>query len=235
MKLKSVERVPLVDMVVDRLRESIERGGLTSGDRLPAEPELIAQLGVSRTVLREAIQRLQTIGLVSVRRGLGTYVADRDNLGSCARLVRTAMTLSAEELLEFIELREAVEAHAARCAASLATEHDVAELESLCTQMEDQREGRQEQEAIDLDMRFHLRMVAVGGNKLMRSVLEILHEFILEGMRRTMPPPEHWPLSRRIHMALVDAIRRHDPDAAERAIHEHMSLLASRLQERQGL
>jgi len=232
MRLKSVQRVPLVDAVMERLRESIERGDLSSGDRLPTEPELVSQLGVSRTVLREAIKRLQAIGLVCIKRGVGTYVADRDNLRNSVRLMRSAMGLSAAELLHFVELREAIEAHAARRAATLAGEQDVAELDSLCAQMEDQREDQRDQQAIQTDMRFHLRMVAVSGNKLMLSVLEILQEFILEGMRRTTPLPQQWPLSRRIHMALVDAIRTHDPDAAQNAIYDHMNLLIRRLQER---
>lgn len=229
MKLKAVARVPLVDVVVERLRKTIESGSLNSGDRLPSEPELVAQLGVSRTVLREAIKRLQTDGLVTIRRGVGMYVAERNDLANCVRLVRTAMTLSSDELVRFVELREAIESHAARRAAALASDRDVAELESLCEEMEDEKQDFEV--AMRLDLRFHLRMVQICNNELMKSVLEILQEYILEGMARTTPRPRQWPMSKRSHMALVEAIRRHDSDGAESAVHDHMNILVRRLQE----
>ncbi len=229
MKLKSVQRTPLVDVVVERLRQSIESGNLSSGDRLPPEPELVSQLGVSRTVLREAIKRLQTIGLVTIRRGVGTYVADRNNLVNCIRLVRTAMALSSDELIRFVELREAIEAHAARQAANIATEQDIVELALICDEMED--ENQDYEKAMQLDLRFHLRLIEITGNKLMVNVLEILQEFIYEGMLRTTPKPRQRVVSRQGHMAIVDAIQNHNSDAAEAAIHYHMNLLVRRLQE----
>jgi GntR family transcriptional regulator, transcriptional repressor for pyruvate dehydrogenase complex len=228
MKIKPVVRTPLVDVVVERLRALIESGSLKSGDPVPAEPKLVSQMGVSRTVVREAVKRLQTDGLVTIRRGVGTYVADRNDLSNCLRLVRTAMVLSSHDLVRFIELREAIEAHAARQAAHLATSQDVAELESLCREMEDANQDYQI--AMRIDLRFHLRMVEISNNQLMRSVLEILQEYILESMARTTPRPRQWPMSKRSHMAIVEAIRNRDSEAAEAAIRDHMNIVVRRLQ-----
>lgn len=229
MKLKSVQRGSLVDVVMEKLRESIEHSGLSSGDRLPPEPKLIAQLGVSRTVLREAINRLQCIGMVAVKRGIGTYVADSNDLSNCVRLVRSAMAISSAELIRFIELREAIEVYAARQAADLATEQDVAELQSLCERMD--ATDQEYHAAMKLDLQLHLRIVRITGNELMLHVLEILQEFIYEGMLRTTPKPWQSLVSHRYHMAIVDALRAHDPDAAEAAVRDHMNLLVRRLQE----
>jgi GntR family transcriptional regulator, transcriptional repressor for pyruvate dehydrogenase complex len=229
MKLKSVQRTPLVEVVVEKLRESIQRGRFGRGQRLPSEPELVQQLGVSRTVLREAINRLQTVGLVTIKRGVGTYVADPDDLANCARLLRTAMALSSDELVRFVELREAIESHAARQAAARATPEDVAELASLCGRMEDEEET--DEQAMRLDLQFHLCLVKITGNRLMQSVLEMLQEFIVEGMLRTTPRPRQRSFSRRAHLAIVDAIRNHDSEAAAVAVGDHMNLLVRRLQE----
>lgn len=229
MVLEPNERISLVDSVVARLQSSIESGSYRSGDRLPSEMELVSQLGVSRTVLREAIKRLQTNGLVTIRRGIGTYVAERDDFAQYLRLVRTAMVLSCEELIPFVELREAIEVHAAGRAAILATKEDVEALSSLCEQMED--EGQHPETAMKLDLQFHLKIVEISKNSLMRSVLEIIQEFILEGMQRTTPEPRQWPMSKRSHMAIVDAISNRDADAAGAAIRDHMNILVRRLQE----
>jgi GntR family transcriptional repressor for pyruvate dehydrogenase complex len=231
-KLRHIGTESLVDAVVLQLRDSIERSGLSSGDRLPSEPELVEQLGVSRTVLREAISRLQSIGLLVVKRGLGTYVADRDDLANCVKLFRTTMAISAKDLSQFIELREAIECQAARQAAVLASDEDLAGLESLCRQMEGK--GRDYHEAMRLDLKFHLDVVASTGNKLMLNVLEVIQEFVLEGMLRTTPKPRERLVSQRYHMAIVDALRGRDPDAAEQAVREHMALLLRRLQESAG-
>lgn len=225
----AVARLPLVDAVTERLRQLIADGELRSGDRLPAEPELIHRLGVSRSVLREAIQRLQALGLVTVRHGSGTFVAAQDDLTACAKLVRTAMALSSAELVQFAELREAIEVFAARQACVRATVAEVTDLGLFCEELNrdtDDWEGTMER-----DFRFHLRLVALTGNTLMQSTLRMLQEFILEGMRRTKPKPSQMPTSRRYHRAIVEAIAHHDSAAAEAAIHAHMNLLIRRLQE----
>lgn len=229
MKLKPVQRTSLVDEVTDNLRQWIDNGGLKRGDRLPSEPELVAQLNVSRTVLREAIIRLQTVGLITIKRGMGMYVADQTDFAACARLMRTSMDLSSEELIRFVEVRDAIESYAARAAANLATEEDVAELETLCGELENSRDNLDE--AIQIDLRFHLRIIDITGNQLMRELLTVLREFIFEGILRTTPKPLPQMLSRRCHMAIVNALRNHDAEAAEAAMHSHMHLLTRRLQE----
>ena len=64
MRVEPITRTSLVDVVIERIRQVIDEGGMTSGDRLPSESELVESLQVSRTVLREAIGRLETMGLL---------------------------------------------------------------------------------------------------------------------------------------------------------------------------
>jgi GntR family transcriptional repressor for pyruvate dehydrogenase complex len=149
-------------------------------------------------------------------------------LANCVKLIRAGMAISSKELIQFIELREAIESQAARRAAGLAGEDDTAELASLCRRME--RKGQDYHEAMRLDLEFHLKIVAITGNKLMLNVFEVIQEFVLEGMLRTTPKPRQRLVSRRFHMAIVDAIRARDPDAAEQAVHDHMNILIRRLQ-----
>ena len=74
-------------------------------------------MGVSRTVLREAISRLEAIGLLTVRRGRGMFIGDRHSLANCVRLVRSAMAITPGDLVQFTEFRRAVECYAAQRAA----------------------------------------------------------------------------------------------------------------------
>lgn len=210
----------LVTGVVMQLRLYLQKSHLRPGDRLPTEAALSEQLGVSRTVVREAISRLESLGLLSVRRGRGMFVGDGNNLIRCVQFLRSALALSPKELVQVTEFRKAIECYAARCAAERATPDDVAELATLCDEMN--REGREYLEAMQMDFQFHRRLMAITGNPLMCSVLEVIQEFILAAMVQTTPKPRDCVQSHRRHLAIVQAIRDGDPEAGESAMEKHM-------------
>jgi GntR family transcriptional repressor for pyruvate dehydrogenase complex len=218
----------LVAEVVTLLRDVIESKGLAPGDRLPTEAELVESLEVSRPVLREAVSQLETLGLVQVRRGVGMFVGDRDSLAGCLKMVRTALAVTPRDLTQFTDLRSALERHAARRAAALATEGDVAELRALCDEMD--RRDLSYEEAIGIDFAFHRKLVQITGNELMLNVMSVLQEFVVEAMLQTTPRPRDRSVSRRLHRAVLEAVRQGDPDAAERAMDEHMEVTLARLE-----
>jgi GntR family transcriptional repressor for pyruvate dehydrogenase complex len=222
----------LVDTVVDQVQHLIADGHLESGDRLPKEDELVEKMGVSRTVLREALGRLEATGLVTIQRGRGMFVADASSVASCARLIRNAMTLTGKDLAQFTEFRRIIECQAARRAAELARPEDLAQLETLCLEMN--REGQDFLESVRLDFQFHLKIVEISGNQLMHGALGVIQEFIMTSMVKTTPNPRDYDQSRRFHMQVIDAIRTGDPDVAERAARAHMDLSERGLEEREG-
>lgn len=225
---ESLRRSSLVAEVVTLLREVVEKQGLGPGDRLPTEAELVASLEVSRPVLREAISQLETLGLVRVKRGLGMFVGDRNSLAGCLKLVRTAMAVTPRDLTQFADLRSALEMHGSRRAAELATADDVADLEGLCDEMD--RPDLPYERAIGIDFAFHRKLIEVAGNELTLNVITVLQEFIVEGMLQTTPRPRDRSVSRRLHRAILEAVRQGDPDAAEAAMREHMDVTRERLE-----
>jgi GntR family transcriptional repressor for pyruvate dehydrogenase complex len=227
-QVESIRRSSLVSEVVTLLREVIESQGLSPGDRLPTEAELVESLEVSRPVLREAISQLETLGLVQVRRGRGMFVGDRDSLAGCLKLVRTAMAVTPRDLTQFTDLRSALECHAARKAAELATDGDVAELEALCDEM-DRRDPTYEK-AIGIDFAFHRKLIEITGNELMLNVMTVLQQFVVEAMLQTTPRPRDRSVSRRLHRAILEGVRKGDGKAAERAMREHMEVTRRRLE-----
>jgi GntR family transcriptional repressor for pyruvate dehydrogenase complex len=229
LKIKPVKRDSLVDTVVARIREVIEQGRLRAGDRLPTEAELSEQLGVSRTVVREAVSQLESLGLLSVQRGRGMFVGSWSSLTGCVKMLRTALALSPRELVQFTEFRTAIECHAARRAAELATALDLAELKKLCDDMD--RAGREYLEAMRIDFQFHRRLMAITGNELLCSVLEVIQEFVLAAMVQTTPQPRDREQSHRRHLAILRAVRAGNPDAAEQAMRAHMEHTVSVLEE----
>jgi GntR family transcriptional repressor for pyruvate dehydrogenase complex len=215
-----------VDEVAAELRKYVEAGGLPPGARLPSETELSEQLCISRNVLREAIKRLESIGLLSVRRGLGTFVGDRGSLSTTAKLVRTAMALSPKDVTRVAEFRRAIELDAVRQAAAIATDEDIADLDRIYGEMASSPDPLKRME---LDFKLHLRIVEITGNVLMRNVMEVIQEFIYAGMVQTLPVESDVPTSRDHHRDTLDAIKAHDPERAEQAMRAHMELLVKRL------
>ena len=229
LKIKPVARQSLVDTVVQRIRAVIEQGHLRAGDRLPTEAELSAQLGVSRTVVREAVSQLESLGLLSVRRGRGMFVGDGNSLVRCVKMLRSALAISPKELMQFTEFRKAIECYAARHAAEHATPEDLAELKALCDEMD--RPGHDDLKAMQLDFQFHRRLMAVTGNQLMCSVLEVVQEFVLAAMVQTTPKPRDREQSHRRHESIVRAIRARDANAAEKVMQAHMEHTVRMLEE----
>ncbi|QDU60270.1 Putative L-lactate dehydrogenase operon regulatory protein [Planctomycetes bacterium Pan216] len=229
-KLKPIPRRSSVDQVVERIREVIEQQKLSAGQRLPGELELVEQLRVSRPVLREALARLQGLGLVEIQRGNGTFVANRDVLANCVQLLRSAVTLAPRELLVYTELRSAIEVQAVRLAAERATDADISDLQDLLKELDSI--DRPYAELLELDFRFHRRILQAAGNPLMQNLMEVIYEFVVTQMAQTTPSPRDNQLGRSLHRRIFAAIKSHDQDAADQAMREHMEAVLVMLKKR---
>jgi DNA-binding FadR family transcriptional regulator len=224
---KKQVRPLLVDQVAEALTDFIRKSGMSSGDRLPSEAELTVRMQCSRNVLREAIGRLTSYGVVEVRRGLGMFVGTSDTIRSVAALLRSSMTISVGDLLEFTELRRAIEGYAARQAAIHATDEELSELRRLAEEIDEPSLSREE--SLERDTRFHLRLMEIGGNRLMTMLLESLLDLYLASMDSTTAKPRDFETSRGLHQLIMDGLMQRDPDAADRAMEINRQHTVSKL------
>lgn len=228
MLIEAIEpRQTTADLVVERIAGVIQSRKLAAGQRLPGEHELVEQLKVSRPILREALARLQSMGLVDIQRGRGTFVGSASSLANCVRLLRSAVTISPQELQSYAELRSAIEVQGARQAAERATDDEIAELAALLKRLDN--DELPYPEALELDFAFHRKLIEIAGNPLMRNMMEVIYEFVLTQMVRTTPSQRENQLGRRLHKAILRAVRDHDPDAAAVAMQQHMQAVLDRL------
>jgi GntR family transcriptional repressor for pyruvate dehydrogenase complex len=224
MPLEAIERRTTVDLVVDQVARVIKDQKLAAGSRLPGEHELVEQLQVSLPVLREALARLQSLGLVDIQRERGTFVGDTNTLANCVRLLQSAVTISTQELLSYAELRSAIEVQAAE----KATAEDIETLTTLVKELDD--EDLPYADVLEIDFRFHRKLIEIAGNVLMQNLMEVIYEFVLTQMVRTTPTQRENQLGSNLHKAVLKAVREHDPDAAELAMPEHMQAVLERLE-----
>ncbi len=222
----------LAEAAVEALAAPIRSGRLKPGEKLPTESVIMQQLGVSRTVVREAISRLQAGGLVETRHGIGTFVCDPAD--SPMHIPISAVT-SVIDALALLELREAVEVEAAMHAARRRTEDQLkairAALDTLLAVQSDP--GSDPQQAVDADYGFHQALAQATGNPYFLEFLSHLGRAAIPRSRLTMDADAHrryLQTLNREHERLYRAIEAQDAPAASAAAREHLSNSRQRLQ-----
>ena len=205
---------------VDLLGEAIVMGRYPVGSSLPPEPLLCDELGVSRTVIREAVKSLIAKGLLVTGPKLGTRVLAQEQWNWFDPDVvawQSRAGLSREFLRDLQELRRIVEPAAARLAAERATDHDITELEAAYAGMKlSIDEGG---DYVSSDLRFHQGLLRAGRNRMLGQMSKALGALLRTSFEiSTTARPDGPAASLPLHRAVLDAVIARSPEAAERAI-----------------
>jgi GntR family transcriptional repressor for pyruvate dehydrogenase complex len=228
----SIPRVS--DAVVRDLEQRILEGSLKPGDQLPPERELAIELGVSRSSIREAIQKLVSRGMLVARQGEGTFVTDRLDAGFSdpwEEMLRDHPSVR-EDLLEF---RHLLEAKAAECAARRATNEDRERMLGCLEQLEETFLGDDLDTQVDKDLAFHQAIAEASHNAIIghltASLLKLTRDHIQKNLNELMRLPEARELLRLQHRRVWAAIERGDGDGARAAAADHIEYVRERLTE----
>jgi GntR family transcriptional regulator, transcriptional repressor for pyruvate dehydrogenase complex len=207
-----------VTEVVRHLEQRILSGQLAAGDRVPSERELSAEMGVSRSVVREAIGRLASLGLVRSVHGSGTRVEapnGRPITAGYQRLLRRGEF----DLAHLAEVRLPLETAIAALAARRRTDEHLARLAAAQKALATARAGLDAHVRADLE--FHAVLADASGNPLFGIVLAPIQELLIESRRRTLG--RHGSaLAHRHHAAILAAVEARDAEAAARAMRGHL-------------
>jgi DNA-binding GntR family transcriptional regulator len=196
----------------DRLREAIVTGRLQPNERL-IETDLARSMGVSRTVIRTALARLENEGLVEHERHRGARV----------RLVEET------EAVEILEARAVLEGLAARLAARRATRQDTSALKAILKAMARLRKAGDLLGVSEENARLHRRIVEISGHATAARLIAALNSQMVRFQYRTILLPGRSEHSLAEHTAIVDAIATGDGDGAEAAMRTHLSHVADAL------
>lgn len=219
----------LADQVARQLEARIRSGDLQPGQKLPTEAELVQQLEVSRTVVREAVSQLKSRHLVESRQGSGMYVKapgveplDFEGLPAAGK----------NAVIQIAEVRRALEAEVAELAARRRSEDDMQRIRQAEQALVDAvRLGR---DGVEEDMAFHRAIAQASGNPFLISTLDYLSQFLRGAMRITRANEarrdDFGKAVEQEHHALAQAIAAGDPRAARKAAATHMSNAIDRIQ-----
>ena len=226
MALVAVEpilRRKLSDEVFDRLKRMITTGEVRAGDTMPSERELMERFGVGRPAIREAMQSLSNMGLLTISHGERSRVC-----ALTARSITHQVDLAAQIMLatspgSLDHLKDArifFERGMVREAASRASNNDIGRLKHL---IECQRDALGDAEAfIAMDMGFHTAITNIAGNPIFTAVSESMLGWLKLFHTEMLIWSGKGNLTLAEHQAIVDSIESRDPDAAEQAMTDHL-------------
>jgi DNA-binding FadR family transcriptional regulator len=211
MDTPATPRRSLVDVAVDAMRARLERGEWRVGERIPIEPDLAAEIGVSRNTVREAVRVLAFSGVLEVRQGDGTYVRSTVDTSDVAH------GLSNSSLRENLEVRTMLEVEAARLAAQRRTPEDLDRIMAALALRGERPDRRRQDVFIEHDLAFHRAVVAAAHNAALAKLYQFFERAVRSTVRATLElkglPEPDYPA----HVAVCEAIARRNEQAAVEA------------------
>ncbi|ELP64330.1 FadR/GntR family transcriptional regulator [Streptomyces turgidiscabies] len=208
--LSHPRRSALSEQVIAALRNQITSGEWPVGSRIPTEPELVAQLGVARNTVREAVRALAHNGLLDIRQGSGTYVVATSELAGVMH-----RRFADADRRHIAELRSTLESGAAELAALRHTERDLKQLDALLARREEAWASGDAEAFVTADASLHMAVVAASHNDVMTAMYadlgEVLRDWLRDDVGGKLTPQSYVD-----HAPLVEAIRAGDATAAAR-------------------
>jgi GntR family transcriptional repressor for pyruvate dehydrogenase complex len=218
--LKPVTRQTLGQQVATQLAAMVTSGKWRTGERLPPEMELCKILHIGRSTLREALKSLAFVGLVQMRHGEGTFVAQgTDHL--LERILAKGLIRSEKAVADVCETRLILETELAALAAERITGTEAATLASLVERMGQHLEAK-DSSFEDLDLEFHLQLATCSKNPVLEQLMTPIRGLVFEWIVKSQQFPGLRLNAHRQHQAILQALVQRKPEKARKAMREHL-------------
>jgi len=192
---------------------------LRPGDKLPSERELAELLAVSRSSIRDAIRSLELTGMVEPRQGAGTIVREISS-DSLVNPLANARKRKEELIGELLDFRMMLEPPLAARAATRVSSDEVSEMEEILERQEKKVRGGES--TIGEDSEFHYAVALASGNSVVLKVLDTLMDLLRDSRERSLQVEGRQQKSVAGHRRILDALKRHDSEAAKVAMRRHI-------------
>ena len=218
--MQAIQRVPIVQQVVDSLKQFIMSGDLAVGDKLPSEASLCEKLSVGRGTIREAMRILQAKGFVEIKAGRGAFVARTEELDKNEIIAWFAE--NEIEVMDLLEVRAAIEPIAVKLAIERSTPKDVEKLKKILEDTSDAVARNDVSTIAELDEKFHSFIVKCSRNKLLVSINEQIVDYLKTFREMTFYIPSNAKNLITPHTNIVSAFVKKDEVAGSEYMIEHL-------------
>ena len=203
----------------------ISDGYWAPGDKFPPQRELARALGVGMSSLREALQSLQTMGILELRHGNGTYLVDAPSSEIYSRMVNVSLRMGKSDLETLFEARGVIETGFAFYAAQRATDEQITKLFQILEQERIALKNGLRDDTYRLDLAFHKIIAEIAGNEFLQQIVGSLFEALDEVLQIIPQTTEGW----RWHYNVAVEIRNHDAMKASDAMRTLVNASGARL------
>lgn len=234
MEVSSIRRMSAADEAFKALHDLIMSGQLKHGDRLPPQDELARQFGVSRNTVREAINKLTVMGLLTAKQGIGTIINITSPSAYMASL-SDHLLLQPATVRDFMEARVIIEAASVRLAVLRATPEIVGVLETNVRKQRDALRKGSVNAFISLDVEFHFCLAKAGDNKVLMQFLETLTDLLGKFIKEVSLLPRAMQNAYAFHRDILRLIGARDADGAERKMLEHLRDVVKSIEANTGM
>jgi GntR family transcriptional repressor for pyruvate dehydrogenase complex len=221
--MAEVSRVPIVQQVVNSMKDYVASDGTEVGQKLPTEKEWCENLSVGRGTVREAFRILEARGLVEIKPGRGAFLVSKKELGQ--EELAEWFLKNEVELKDYIEVRSAVEPLCARLIARRASDSELEQLERVHQRFIRAVEEEDIAGMAKYDERFHKHIVECSRNKMLIFICKKIDECIRDFRLKTFQVPQNARNAIKAHQDIVDAIKARDEEVAELYAKRHISLI----------
>lgn len=219
---QTIDNKKISQIIIEQIQEMVMTGELKSGDKLPPERELTETFGVGRSALREALKALEAIGVIERVHGQGNFISG-NMTNSFFKPLSMAFKLNDGKAEDILQVRYLLETYTARMAAEIGTDDEIRRLEEIQESM--RRATSLDKKAVH-DRAFHFQIADMSKNTLVismfQSVSYLLDEFISATVRMSEFEGDDIERVQEEHDRIIDAIRRRDPEDAQKAIRSHL-------------
>ncbi len=224
---KPIHTKKIYEEIMEQLKNMITRGELKPGDKLPSERDLAEALKVSRASVREALTALETVGILDIRPGEGTFVkrsSDSETIEPLALLLAFEQNPGGQ----MMEVRRILETESAALAAVRATTEDLQKIEDSLQVM---RTADSISEAVEADLRFHYAIAEATKNtvllRIMNTVADLMHHTFRKDREDIYAKTGAQVISE--HEAIINAIKNREPQKAWTKMLEHINNIEANL------
>ncbi len=225
-----IKKKKLADEVIDEIKRMIQSGELKEGDRLPNQNEFAAQLGVSRTSLREAFNTLCVLGVLEQHQGYGTIVKSRFS-ALYADHLSTPFITDEKATMELLEARQFIEIGAARLAAKNATPEQIEKMGTLIDAMAKANEKGDTQKLSEQDIDFHFQIAQATQNRVMIHLLANIRNLMEKFMHEAFLVLHDQKRYLKAHRDIYEAIAQKNPKMASGLMKKHIQDVQKDLQQ----
>lgn len=209
--------------IVQQIRTAIMQGKLKPGQPLPQEKDLVNQFGVSKHTLREALRALEALGLISIKRGAGGGpVVSEIDWATARDYFAGFLYFQNFTLADISEVRKLVEPYIAGRAAELITPESLAELQEVHATCVDAFEKNKNIVRNETEVMFHVLLAKYAGNPFLWVLLDFVNNMLADAKHKLKPGKEFAAKVIAAHNRILDAIIARNPEAASKAMYEHI-------------